>query len=118
MTGITRALARFAANSKYDALPSAIRHEGVRAFVNWVGCAAGASQEDVIQRALDVLTEFNGKASTTLIGRREKLDALNATFINSMSSAVLAYNDTHFATVAHPTSPVGAALLALAERQP
>ena len=118
MTAITRTLARFVANSKYDALPPAIRHEGVRAFVNWVGCAAGASQEDVIQRTLDTLTEFNGAASTTLIGRREKLDALNATFINSMSSAVLAYNDTHFTTVAHPTSPVGAALLALAERQP
>jgi 2-methylcitrate dehydratase PrpD len=104
--------------SKYAALPPAIKHEGVRAFVNWVGCAAGAAREDVIQRALDVLTEFNGAQSTTLIGRREKLDTLNAAFINSMSSAVLAYNDTHFASVAHPTSPVGAALLALAERQP
>ena len=43
MTGITRALARFVANSKYEALPAAIQHEGVRAFVNWVGCAAGGS---------------------------------------------------------------------------
>ena len=118
MTAVTRALARFAVQSQYDALPAAIKHEGVRAFVNWVGCAAGAAQEDVIQRALDVLTEFNGAASTTLVGRHEKLDTLNAAFVNSMSSAVLAYNDTHFTTVAHPTSPVGAALLALAERQP
>ena len=61
---------------------------------------------------------FNGARSSTLVGRREKLDALNATFINSMASAALAYNDTHFVTVAHPTSPVGAALIALAERQP
>ena len=118
MTGITRALARFAVDTKYAALPATIRHEGVRAFVNWVGCAAGGSQEDAIQRSLDVLTEFNGAASSTVVGRREKLDALNAAFINSMSSAALAYNDTHFATVAHPTSPVGAVLLALAERQP
>src|SRR5258706_14396953 len=101
MTGITRALSRFVVNSQFDSLPAHIRHEGVRAFVNWVGCAAGASQEDVIGRALGVLAEFNGAASTTLVGRREKLDTLNAAFINSMSSAVLAYNDTHFATVAH-----------------
>jgi 2-methylcitrate dehydratase PrpD len=118
MTGITRALARFAANTSYDALPAKIRHEGVRAFVNWVGCAAGGSQEDAIGRSLAVLTEFNGAQSSTLVGRREKLDALNAAFINSMSSAALAYNDTHFVTVAHPTSPVGAVLTALAERQP
>jgi 2-methylcitrate dehydratase PrpD len=118
MTGITRALARFAVDSTYATLPAHICHEGVRAFVNWVGCAAGGSQEDAIQRSLDVLTEFNGAATSTVIGRREKLDALNAAFINSMSSAALAYNDTHFTTVAHPTSPVGAVLLALAERQP
>ena len=118
MTGTTRALARFAANSTYEKLPAAIRHEGVRAFVNWVGCAAGASKEDAIERALAVLTEFNGANSSTVIGRGERLDALNATFINSMSSAALAYNDTHFTTVAHPTSPVGAVLCALAERQP
>jgi 2-methylcitrate dehydratase PrpD len=118
MTAVTRSLARFAVNTRYDALPAAIRHEGTRSFVNWVGCAAGGSQEDAIRRALEVCTEFNGAASSTLVGRREKLDALNATFINSMSSGALAFNDTHFATVAHPTSPVGAVLLALAERQP
>jgi 2-methylcitrate dehydratase PrpD len=118
MTAITRALARFAVNTKSDALPANIRHEGVRAFVNWVGCAAGGSREDAIERALGLLAEFNSAKTTTLVGRREKLDALNATFINSMSSGALAFNDTHFATVAHPTSPVGAALLALAERQP
>ncbi len=118
MTGNTRALARFAVNTGYGSLPAPIRHEGVRAFVNWAGCAAGGSREDAIDRALAVLTEFNGAQSATIVGRREKLDALNATFINSMSSAALAYNDTHFVTVAHPTSPVGAALIALAERQP
>src|SRR4051812_37118462 len=118
MPAITRALARFAANTSYDALPPAIRHEGTRAFVNWVGCAAGGSQEEAIRRALEVCTEFNGAASSTLVGRGERLDALNATFINSMSSGALAFNDPHFTTVAHPTSPVGAVLLALAERQP
>ena len=118
MTAITRELARFVAQSKYDALPADVRHEGVRAFVNWVGCAAAGSQEEIVQRSLEVMTEFNGAPSSTLVGRPEKLDALNAAFINSMTSASLAFNDTHFATVAHPTSPVGATLLALAERQP
>ena len=84
MTGVTRALARFAVATKYEALPPAIQHEGVRAFVNWVGCAAGGSKEDAIERALPVLTEFNGAKSSTVVGRREKLDALNATFILSL----------------------------------
>ena len=118
MVAITRTLSRYVAESQFDALPPEIKHEGVRAFVNWVGCAAGGSREDNVQRVLSLLIEFNGAPEATVVGRREKLDALNATFINSMSSGALVFNDTHYATVAHPTSPVAAALLALAERQP
>jgi 2-methylcitrate dehydratase PrpD len=118
MNGITRTLARYASTSRFEALPAAVRHEGVRAFVNWAGCAAGAARDDGVQLALEFLSEFNGAATSVVVGRREKLDALNAAFVNSMSSAALAFNDTHFTSVAHPTSPVAAALLSMAQRQP
>ena len=118
MKPITRTLARYAHASQFDALPPAVRHEGARAFVNWIGCAAGGSREEDVQLMLKLLSEFNGAKDATVVGRSERLDALNAALINSMSSAALAFNDTHNATVAHPTSPVAAALLALAERQP
>ena len=118
MQDITRTLSRYICSSHFDALPSEVKHEGVRAFVNWIGCAAGGSRDDMVERVLEVVMEFNGAAAATVIGRRERLDLLNATFINSLSSGVLAFSDTHLATVAHPTSPVAAALLALSERQP
>ena len=118
MKAITRMLARYASASQFDALPAAVRHEGARAFVNWIGCAAGGCREEEVQLVLTLLSEFNGAKEATVIGRSERLDALNAALINSMSSASLAFNDTHNPTVAHPTSPVAAALLALAERQP
>lgn len=115
MQNITRLLARYAVESRYETLPPVVRHEGLRAWVNYVGCAAGGSREDNVVMMLQFLGEFNGGARATVIGHRDRLDALNASFINAMSSAALAFNDTHYATVAHPTSPVGAALLALAE---
>ena len=111
-------LARYVQSSQFDALPPAVRHEGARAFVNWIGCAAGGSSEPDVQLVLQLLSEFNGAKEATVVGRSERLDTLNAAFINSMSSAALAFNDTHNPTVAHPTSPVAAALLALAERRP
>ncbi len=117
MKDITRILSRYVCASRYEDLPSAVRHEGLRAFVNYIGCAAGGSRENDVELMLGFFAEFNGAPAATIVGRRERLDALNAAFINSMSSAALAFNDTHFATVAHPTSPVAAALLALAERQ-
>ena len=118
MKDITRTLARYVRSSQYDALPQPVRHEGLRAFVNWVGCAAGGSREPDVELMIGVLSEFSGGMNATLVGRRERLDAPNATLVNSMSSAALAFNDTHNRTVAHPTSPVAAALLALAERRP
>lgn len=117
MKDITRILSRYACASRFEDLPPAVRHEGVRAFVNFVGCAAGGAHEDDVVLMAGFLGEFDGRAEATLVGRREQLDILNAAFINSMSSAALAFNDTHFTTVAHPTSPVGAALLALAEHR-
>ena len=118
MKPITRILARYVHASTFDALPAAVRHEGARAFVNWLGCAAAGSREEDVEIMVKLLAEYNGAKTATIVGRGERLDALNATFINSMSSAALAFNDTHNTTVAHPTSPVAAALLALAESQP
>ena len=60
MPDVTDTLAEYIVASKYEALPAAVRHEGVRAFVNWVGCAAGGSRDDTVERTLEVLAEFNG----------------------------------------------------------
>jgi 2-methylcitrate dehydratase PrpD len=55
MKDITRVLSRYVCESRFDALPPAVQHEGARAFVNWMGCAAGGSREDDVH-----LAEFNG----------------------------------------------------------
>jgi len=117
MTPITRELARFAVNSTFEAMPQNVRHEGLRAFVNFVGCAAGGVKEAAVTTMIATMSEFNGRNDTVIIGSSIKLDALNAALINSLSSAALAFNDTHYATVAHPTSPVGAALVSMAARR-
>ncbi len=118
MTGTTRTLARYAVQSRFDTLPAAVSHEGLRAFVNFIGCAAGGAREEAVERMLAVVGDYDGGTRTTVIGRRERLDALNAALVNSLSSAALAFNDTHYQTVAHPSSPVGAAAMAVAERRP
>ena len=117
MTHITREIARFAVNTHFDALPANVQHEGLRAFVNYVGCAAGGAGEPVCLKMLETISEFNGKSDCVVIGSSVKLDALNAALMNSLSSAALSFNDTHYQTVIHPTSPVGAALVSMAMRR-
>ncbi len=117
MTHITREIARFAVNTHFDALPANVQHEGLRAFVNYVGCAAGGASEPVCLKMLETISEFNGKSDCVVIGSKVKLDALNAALMNSLSSAALSFNDTHYQTVIHPTSAVGAALVSMAMRR-
>ncbi len=116
MKNLSRILARYACQSHFKVLPLSVQHETVRAFVNYIGCAAGGALESDVHLMIQFLSEFNGNTHTGLIGRSERLDMLNAAFINSMSSGALAFNDTHFASVAHPTSPVAASLLSLCSK--
>jgi len=116
--GATRELAGFVADSRWRDVPDAVRHEGGRAFLNWLGCAIAGCRDDSVERLLLALREFAGAPQATLIGRGERLDALTAACINGTASNRLDFDDTHLRTVIHPTVPVGAALLALAEHRP
>ena len=116
-TGITRQLARFIVESRWSDIRQPIRHEAKRAALNWLGCALGGCRDDAVECALAALDEMSGPRRATVLGRGEKLDALNAALINAISSNILDYDDTHLKTVIHPTVPVAAAALALAEHR-
>jgi 2-methylcitrate dehydratase PrpD len=92
-----------------------VRREGLRTFVNWVGCAVGGARHETVDRALAAIAPFSGPATSTVLGRTERLDALHAALVNGISSHVLDYDDTHLKTIIHPAGPVVSALLALAE---
>jgi len=115
---VTRQLARYVVESRWENIPVAARREATRSVLNWVGCAVGGSRHQTLDRALAALSEFSGPRVATVLGRTEKLDVMHAALMNGMSSHVLDYDDTHLETIIHPAGPVAPALLALAERQP
>jgi 2-methylcitrate dehydratase PrpD len=112
---LTRQLAQFVLESCWEAIPAAVRHESVRAFVNWVGCAYGGASHPAVGAAIDALTGLSGSRQCTLLGCAHRLDPLNAAMVNGLSVSVHAFDDAHLVTVAHPTAPSVAALLAYAE---
>ena len=117
VTGVTAELCRWIVNLDGKDIPPAVRREGLRTFVNWVGCAVGGARHETVDRALAATLPFSGEATSHVMGRGEKLDALHAALINGISSHVLDFDDTHLKTIIHPAGPVASALLALAERQ-
>ena len=114
MTDVTRTLARYIVNSRYADIPDAVKHEAARALLNWAGCAIGSSRHATVECALAAVAEFSGPPQAGILGRRERMDILNAALINGISSHVLDYDDTH-ARAVHPSAPVTPAILALAE---
>jgi len=115
---VTRTLARFVVNHRYADVPQKVRHEGARSFLNWVGCAVGASRHETVERALAALDEFSGPREATVLGRGDRLDIMLAALMNGMTSHTFDFDDTHLKTIIHPSGPVASAILALAERKP
>lgn len=117
-TAVTRTLARYVVEADYADVPEAVRKEAVRSLLNWAGCAIGGSGHEAVDRALAAVSPFAGTAEAGILGRRERIDVLNAALLNGISSHVFDFDDTHLKTIIHPAGPVASALLALAERRP
>ena len=112
---LTRQLAAFAVQASFAALPPAVRTEVLRAFLNWFGCVLGGCHEPAVQIAVAAAIEAGGQAQSTVFGHDLRTDRASAALLNCFSSSVLAFDDTHLATVTHPTGPVAAGLLAFSE---
>ena len=115
---VTRTLSEWIVSIKDGDIPDDVRREGVRTFVNWVGCAVGGASHETVDAAIRAVDPFSGPRKASVLGRPEKLDALHAALVNGISSHVLDYDDTHLKTIIHPAGPVASALLALAETRP
>jgi 2-methylcitrate dehydratase PrpD len=114
---VSEALGAFVATSSWAEIAPGLRHEAKRSLLNFFGCALGVARAGPIEAAVRVMRPFAGAAQASLIGRRERLDILSASFVNAVSGNLLDYDDTHLNTVIHPTAPVAPAVLALAEER-
>jgi 2-methylcitrate dehydratase PrpD len=114
--GVTETLARFVADT-HD-IPDPVKHEAKRALLNFFAVALAGCRTGPVETALKSLAEFSGGKQATIVGRRERIDALSAAFLNAAGANVFDYCDTHLPTVVHPTAPLAPALLALAELRP
>jgi len=115
---VTRIVAGWATSLDLADIPAEVRREGVRTFVNWLGCAIGGADHETVDCALAGVRPFAGPPQATVLGRGERLDVLHTALLNGISSHVLDYDDTHLKTIIHPAGPVASALLAVAELRP
>ena len=113
---VTQLLATFVASHPSRGWSDAIEQEAHRTFLNWLGCAIGASTHAAVDAALASVREFEPSAQATVLGRNERVDMGSAALLNGISSHLFDFDDTHWKTLIHPAGPVASAALALAEK--
>jgi len=117
-SAVTTAIATYVHDVNHGDVPSAVTIEADRSFFNIIGCTLGGARHDGVSIADRALSPFGGAANVTLLGRSKRADALHATLINCLASSIYSFDDTHEQAVIHPSGPVAAAALALAEVRP
>lgn len=113
--GVTRQLADFVVGTNYGDLPQSARDAARRSLVNFLGVSIGGAHHEEIENALKAFHKLGARGPVPVLGRAERIDALNAAFINGTSSAVLDFDSTQMKrTNIHPSGPVLPAILAFA----
>lgn len=114
---VTRDLAAFLARFRFEDLPEAAVHEARRGVLDWIGCALAGSKHPTVGKLLPVLKALNAQQQATVFGHKLKLGLTEASIANGQMGHMLDFDDTHMGgVVLHASSPILAALFALAER--
>jgi hypothetical protein len=82
----TCALASYIVDASPQDLPTEVRKEAARTFLNWIGCAVGGSCYETPNIAPSALGPFLGTGVASVLGRSERLDPLHAALMNGIGS--------------------------------
>src|SRR5271155_4036149 len=113
--GVTARLSQFVTDTRWQDLPQDTVHQVKRSIMNYFAVALAGCRSETVEIAFAALAAFSGGKSAAVIGRRERIDALSAAFLNAAGANVFDFCDTHVPTVIHPTAPIAPALFALGE---
>ncbi len=113
---VSETLARFAVETPAGRIPDKVRHEAKRALLNILATGIRGGIDPTYETLLRSLPAV-GQGKATIVGRSERADALNATFLNAAGANIDDFCDTHLPTVIHPTAPIMPPLYALSELQ-
>ena len=108
---ISRQIAEFAVNLKYEDLPNEVIQETKRFLYDSIGCAFGGYSTKDVRILHELYSEMGGKAEATIIGFGNKIPAVNATLVNSLMIRALDFNDIYWKEdPSHPSDLIPAAL--------
>lgn len=117
MDPLSRQIAKFSLNLKYEDLPEQVVTEVKRFLYDSLGCAYGGYNTHDVKIVRKIYANMGGKPEATMIASGEKMPAFNAAFLNSLMIRALDFNDIYWKQdPSHPSDIIPVAL-AIGERQ-
>jgi 2-methylcitrate dehydratase len=111
INSISRKLAKFALDLKYEAIPERARREAKRFLLDSLGCALAALDLPDMRAAYRYIRALGGRRQATIIGYGTKTNLPNAALMNSLLIRALDYNDIYWKQdPSHPSDIIPAAL--------
>jgi 2-methylcitrate dehydratase len=96
MNSITRKMADFTLNLKYEDIPAVSVKEAKRFLLDSVGCALAAVNNEDMAAMYRFTEKLGGTPEATLIGNGHRTNAANAALMNSLLVRALDYNDIYW----------------------
>lgn len=113
MTSISRQMATFAHDLRYDEIPEEAKKEAKRFLLDSIGCALGAFRNKDMEAMFRFTEKLGGTPEATLIGRGTRTNAPNAALMNGLLIRAMDYNDIYWQQdPSHPSEIIGTALAA------
>jgi 2-methylcitrate dehydratase PrpD len=113
--GLTQEIAEYAELFTWDSLPEEAREKITLCLVDWFGVTLGGGSEPCSRMAWEYAVETGKPGRATALCGPDRLPPALAAFVNGTAAHSLDYDDIIITEPGHPSGPVIAAALAVAE---
>ncbi len=111
----TAALCQWIAKTGLADLAEGALYEARRAVYNWFGLVLHAAEDPAVRITREWIRTLGGSGATAVGG--VSTAPVWAALVNGQAAHVEDFDDTHHATIIHPTAPIWPAVLAVAEQR-
>ena len=111
----TRTIIDFVIDTASSDLPADVLHESKRCLLDYLGLAIAASAEPAVTIARRQSQILGGEPQAYALGTDVRLRVTDAALVNGIAAHAFDFDDTHVPTILHPTTPLYAAGVALAQ---
>jgi 2-methylcitrate dehydratase PrpD len=113
--GLTAVIWRRCAELSYEQLPADVIMVAKQCLIDWLGVTMAGYQEPVAQIIRAEMAAQGGNPQAAVVGGPARMSAYQAAVVNGTTAHALDYDDVLESMLGHPSAPIYAAVLALAE---